>query len=85
MGFISRGRCLIWTQAPAAIIWKLRFLPAGLPIDLQREKDNGNRRIAMGDKGKKAKDKGRKQQIAKHDQEAKTAKRKQEKRQKRIP
>jgi hypothetical protein len=36
----------------------------------------------MGDKGKKAKDKGRKQQVAKHDQDAK---RKQQKQQKRIP
>lgn len=39
----------------------------------------------MGDKGKKAKDKGRKQQIAKHDQEAKKAKRKQDKQQKKAP
>jgi hypothetical protein len=37
----------------------------------------------MGDKGKKAKDKGKKQQIAKHDQ---ATKRKQEKQQqKRLP
>ena len=37
----------------------------------RREKDDAKRRFAMGDKGKKAKDKGRKQQRAKHDQEAK--------------
>jgi hypothetical protein len=39
----------------------------------------------MGDKGKKAKDKGKKQQMAKHDQAAKIAKRKQEKQQKKTP
>jgi hypothetical protein len=36
----------------------------------------------MGDKGKKAKDKGQKQHVAKHDQEAK---RKQQKQQKKTP
>jgi hypothetical protein len=36
----------------------------------------------MGDKGKKAKDKGQKQNVAKHDQEAK---RKQDKQRKSIP
>jgi hypothetical protein len=45
-------------------------------------KDVGKRRLPMGDRGKKAKEKGKKQQIAKHDQEAK---RKQDKQRKATP
>ena len=37
----------------------------------RREDANGNRRYAMGDKGKKDKDKGRKQMINKQEKKAK--------------
>jgi hypothetical protein len=40
---------------------------------------NRTRRDAVGDKGKKAKDKGKKQQVARHDQEAKRMQQKQQK------
>ncbi len=34
----------MWMQTPAAITCNLHFLPAGSPVDLQREKDDGKRR-----------------------------------------
>lgn len=37
----------------------------------EKMRDNGKRRCAMGDKGKKDKDKGRKQKINKQDQKTK--------------
>ena len=39
----------------------------------EKVRDNGKRRYAMGDKGKKDKDKGRKQKIIKQEQDAKRA------------